>query len=128
MFLLRLKKYSVVWGAEPMEWREIMLDVHIKVTTDTLLSVSAEVEEKVKRVQEAMEEIDGIVGGSGFYWEGSGQSRYNNFYHIRKDDYMRILNSFREHIINLHQIAGVYQAAESQAVSYIQPLMGDVII
>lgn len=104
-----------------------MDEITIKVTAETLVSVSDDVEQKISKVQNAFEQLESVVQGSLNYWEGMGQSSFYQAYRIRKDDYMQILTSFKEHIVNLKQIAGVYQKAESDAVDISQKILPAVI-
>ena len=105
-----------------------MSGIHIKVTTETLLSVSAEVTQKINKVQKAFDEIDTVVRGTSSYWEGEGHGKCCDYYQIRQDDYDRILREFKTHIENLQRIAGGYKEAESAATMHAQVLPVDVII
>ena len=105
-----------------------MNEMHIKVTTETLVSISADVTSKIDKVQSAFLELEEIVKGSVSYWEGNGQAGFRDAYDIRKDNYNEILQSFREHIVKLQQMAGVYEAAEQAAEELVFDLAGDVII
>lgn len=105
-----------------------MNNIQIKVTTETLISVSADVRQKISNVENAFDEIDSIVSGTSWYWEGDGQRGFREYYNIRRDDYTRILHEFKTHIDNLQEIAGVYQETEKTAVSTANMLLGDVIV
>ena len=105
-----------------------MSDMHIKVTTETLLSISADVSRKIEKVQTAFDELEGIIKSSASYWEGKGQRAFENAYEIRKENYQGILTSFHEHIVNLQEIAGVYEQTEQAAEDLAMDLAGDVII
>lgn len=104
-----------------------MDEMTVKVTTETLVRISDDVEQKIGRVQNAFEELESVVQRSSAYWEGMGQSSFYQAYQIRKDDYAKILTSFKEHIVNLRQMAGVYQKAESDAADISQKMLTAII-
>lgn len=103
-----------------------MDDIQVKVTPETLLSISADVTQKIAKVQNAFGELDSIIRGSGSYWEGRGQSAFAHAYELR-ENYEKILKSFQEHIVNLQQIAGVYRETEAFAEDLSLQLESNVI-
>lgn len=105
-----------------------MSDIHIKVTPETLTSISSDVTQKVNRAQNAFMELEEVIQSTSHYWEGKGHDAFVAAYQLRKESYMNIFKSFQEHIVNLQQIAGVYQQSENFAESMIQELEADVII
>lgn len=104
-----------------------MDEITVKVTTETLVSVSDDVEQKIAKVQNAFEQLESVVQGSVSYWEGMGQSSFYQAYQIRRDDYTKILLSFQENIADLKKMAGVYQKAESDAVEISQKMLTAII-
>ena len=105
-----------------------MDSIHIKVTTEKLEAVSAEVSQKINKVQKAFEEVDTVIRKTSSYWEGDGNARCREYFQIRQDDYNRIFRDFKTHIENLQQIAAGYKEAETSAVMYAQILTEDVIV
>ena len=105
-----------------------MNDIHIKVTPETLVNISSDVSQKIGKVQNAFSELEGIIQASSSYWEGDGNDAFVKAYELRKENYEGILKSFQEHIVNLQEIAGVYQQAENTAEDWALDLEGDVII
>lgn len=104
-----------------------MGEMQIKVTPENLKTISADVEQKIKSVENAFEQLEEIVQRTSVYWEGEGQRRFLQSYEIRGDDYKRIFLSFREHMINLQRIAGVYEEAENDNQDFSQELLTAVI-
>lgn len=104
-----------------------MSDIQVKVTTEVLQNVSADVTKKIAEVKNAFTELETIVQNSTSYWEGGGNDEFRQAYEIRKDDYSDILNSFEEHISNLLTIAGVYQQTENKVEELAQALPVDII-
>lgn len=105
-----------------------MNSIEIKVTPETLVSISADVTQKISSVQSAFTELEGIIQNTASYWEGDGHDAFVEAYQLRKDNYMSILQSFQDHIANLQQIAGGYQQADTFAEELSLELEGDVII
>ena len=52
------------------------------------------------------------------------QKKYNN----RKDDYERIFQEIKDHVVKLQTIAGVYRETEKANAEIMDRLPGDVII
>lgn len=105
-----------------------MSGIEIKVTPETLVTVSTDVTQKISKVQSAFAELEGIIQTTSSYWEGAGHDKCVEAYQHRKENYQNILKSFQDHIANLHEIAGVYQESETFAEELSMELEGDVII
>ena len=104
-----------------------MGDIQIKVIPETLVSISADVTQKIDRVQSAFQDLEQIIQNTSSYWEGDGNSECIEAYQNRKENYENIFRAFREHIVSLQEIAGVYQQVEATAEDLSMDLNGDVI-
>lgn len=104
-----------------------MSDIHIKVETEKLVSISTDVTGKIGKVQSAFAELESVISNTSNYWDGDGHDAFIGAYQIRKDDYERILNNFKEYITNLQQIAGVYSQTENYNEDLSEGLMDNVI-
>ena len=104
-----------------------MSDIKIKVLPETLMSISADVTQKIGKVQNAFTELENIIQKTSSYWEGDGHSEYVEAYQNRKENYENIFRSFKEHISSLQEIAGVYQQVEAEVEDLSMNLEGDVI-
>lgn len=104
-----------------------MSNIQIKVLPETLITISSDVTQKIGRVQNAFAEVDRVVQNTSSYWEGDGHNECVEAYQIRKENYESIFRSFKEHIVSLQEIAGVYQQAEAFAEDLSMDLEGDVI-
>lgn len=105
----------------------VVEEMHIKVTPENLRAISGDVEQKIKKVENAFGQLEEVVQRTAAYWEGEGQRKFVQSYEIRSDDYERIFLSFREHIVNLQQIAGIYQEAEKDNTDFSKELLTAVI-
>lgn len=100
----------------------------IKVSTEQLQRVSADVLEKIGKVSDEFNQLSAVLSNSKQHWTGNGNVSMRNAYNIRKDDYERIFNEMKEYVKKLQTIAGVYQETEIANVDMMGDLPGDVII
>ena len=69
-----------------------MNGIEIKVTPETLVTVSTDVTQKISKVQSAFAELEGIIQNTSSYWEGDGHDKCVGAYQLRKENYQNILN------------------------------------
>lgn len=105
-----------------------MENVTIKVEPQVLKNISADVIAKIEKTEYAFREIEDIVERSSSYWNGNGYTGMRKVYVNKKDDYKEICKMLREHIQNLQQIAGIYDATENIANQIAASLESDVLI
>jgi len=91
--------------------------VVIKVKTEQLISVSGEVEQKIRRLQQAFANMEQTVSASRNYWEGDGASAYQAAYRRKTDIIRTALKRFQENVTDLREIAGVYEQSEQEIVA-----------
>ena len=103
-------------------------NVVIRVSPEQLLSTAGEVEEKIKKVEEAFRTLGCLVDESGRYWEGDGNLAFQRAYRKMKEEMLRVLNGFRENAENLKKIAGVYESNERSITEYNESLRVDMIV
>lgn len=102
-------------------------DVTVKVSTETMRSVSNEVLSNLRTTRLAIESLDNILKTTGAYWEGDGQDAQVRAYVSKESDIEHIINEMSTHVSNIKEIAGVYDTYESGAVQMSGMLSGDVI-
>lgn len=102
-------------------------NVTIRVETDRLISVSRDVEQKIKRLEQAFSAMEQKISASRGFWEGDGASAFIAKYQSRKDIIAAAFLRFRENVTDLRQIAGVYAQAEQSALETANVLPGDCI-
>lgn len=105
-----------------------MDNITIKVDTTLLKSVIDEVTQKISNVRNAFNDVSSIVSSTSAYWESAGHDTMKNQFDIRIDDYERIFGEMMNHFINLQQIVGVYEQAETDNKEYASLLSDNVII
>ncbi len=105
-----------------------MEEYTLKVTPETLISVSGDVLTKISKTQNAFAQISNLIVKTSEHWEGEGQTMAMKHYRMRKDEYERVFRALIEHINKLQGIAGVYKSAERQNESIAEILPSDVII
>ncbi len=105
-----------------------MNDITIKVTTEQLYAAAEDAEQAISRVTEDFSAISDCVTRSAYYWEGEGDEA-----HIRKmkkqmEKVEQMLDRFAEDARDLKVMAGIYDAAHQETVTYAQSLSTDVIV
>ncbi|MCD8103793.1 MAG: WXG100 family type VII secretion target [Lachnospiraceae bacterium] len=102
--------------------------MYLRVNSETLLTASSEVESQVDSMRKQFDQVNEIVNRSSGYWEGEGQEAYLKAYRSKYEGIEEALNRFSSHVVNLQTMAGVYKAAEAEAVEETESLLSDVIV
>lgn len=105
-----------------------MEEIKIKVSTDRLKNVFTNVTTRIDNVQKAFDEVDQKITQSITYWESQGHDSMKQNFDIRKDDYQKLFKEFEQHIKNLQEIAGVYEASEKNITEAANSLPNDLIV
>ena len=100
----------------------------ILVETDALLIESDIVNRSVRNVSRNFERIGEIVNSVSNYWEGEGAEAHKNAYRQKADKVDEVCNRFIEHVIELQQMAGIYENAERMNESEADALPSDAIV
>ena len=98
------------------------------VETDALRIESDIVNGSVTRVSRTFEEFGNIVNHASSYWEGDGAEAHKNAYWQKADKIEEVSKRFHEHVVELQQMAGVYENAERLNESEANALPSDVIV
>ena len=105
-----------------------MSDITIKVKTEKLVSTAGEVEIRIQRVEQAFRNIEQTIEASRSYWQGEGASAHMKAYRKKVEVIQTALKRFRENVIDLQSIAGVYEKNETEVLANNQSLKVDMII
>ncbi len=100
----------------------------IRVNTETLQAVAAEVETSIQKLEQTFTEIGEIVDNSKGYWEGDGNNAHVNKYQSYVENTAKIFRRFRENVTDLQTIAGNYVIAENEAKEASTVLDPDIIV
>lgn len=103
------------------------MSITLKVKPEVLKSKAIEVEKDIDGLASHFVSIQDIITRSSGYWTGLAADRARKEFASQKDDTDKIIKRFREHPVNLLSMAGVYDAAESAAISANKALSTDVI-
>lgn len=103
-------------------------NVIIRVETDKLISVSGDVEQKIKQLEQAFSNMEQKINASKGFWEGDGASAFMAQYRSKRDAIDTALSRFRENVTDLRQIAGVYAQVEKSTLEMANVLPGDCIV
>lgn len=89
------------------------LEGQIVVTTDQLRTQAQVVESELGRMESQFERIKGLIDGSSTYWIGEAGDTHRKQYTARIGTVEEMFRRYREHIKDLREMAGVYEAAEN---------------
>lgn len=98
------------------------------VETDALRIESDIVNRSIHNVSRSFEEFGNIVNSVSRYWEGEGAEAHKNAYRQKADRIDEVRNRFQEHVIELQQMAGIYENAERMNESEANALPSDAIV
>lgn len=101
---------------------------NFKVTPDELHRQSVAVSAKVNSIRTKFNEMETKVNSSSSYWNGEAADQFRAVYAGYRDEVLEIISRLAEHIVDLEQMAGVYEQAESDANALIESLPSDVIV
>lgn len=104
------------------------VQMRIRVKPEEVAAISQETLNTIDNLKSKFDRISEIVNRSGSYWEAEGQTAYIRSYHADCDMVESTLTKFQTHVQNLQIVAGVYKAAEREAVQAAESLECDVII
>lgn len=103
-------------------------DFIIKVNTEVLISASGEVEDKIRKLRNALDRIEHTVNAGRNYWEGEGFNSHLRTYKNKTAVIEKALDRFQEHVVDLRSIAGIYAQAEREVLATNQELPVDQIV
>ena len=105
----------------------MMTGMVIKVSTERMRAAADSVESKMNVMRDSFDELDSIMRNCTSYWEGDGADHYRQVYDSYKDDISEVLARLREQIMDLRQMAGIYEQTEQTNTSKGASLPDDVI-
>ena len=94
----------------------------IKVTTEELEAQAAAVDGEINKMSELFDGLDKRIGKIENYWLGAASEVHCGAYRKQLRQVEELLARYREHVIDLRTMAGVYVAAEQQAASLADEL------
>lgn len=104
-----------------------MAGITVKVTPDMLKRKAGDINREITRIEKALQNIGEQIRGSKKDWEGDAGNAHQQRYNALKDEIANVIRELKAHPRNLLQMAGLYSAAESSAVSTADTLSADVI-
>lgn len=94
----------------------------LTVTPEALKSQAGAVENERRKMQECFNDLRSLIEGSAAYWVGEAGEAHRKLYLNRIGRIDEMLERYREHVIDLQTMAGVYTEAEAQAASRAEAL------
>ena len=104
-------------------------DVHLEilVTTEELLAKAEEIHNFTGRLKQQLESIETEVHTTSGFWKGDGNAAFIRHYNNSREQADIIVWRFQEHVTDLREMAGVYEATEKKIVELTETLPGDVL-
>lgn len=104
-----------------------MSEIVWKVSTDALREKAQEIQTQIASIESAWNQIADIVDRSRNYWAGDASEVHLAYRKDIEEDAEEVLQRLREHPTDLLTMAGVYEAAEQEAMALAAALPDDVI-
>jgi len=89
----------------------------LTVAPEALKAQSGAVENERKKMQACFDDLRSLIEGSSGYWIGEAGEAHRKMYLSRIGKVEGILSRYREHVVDLQVMAGVYTEAEAQAAA-----------
>lgn len=103
------------------------MDGHIKVDTATLLAQADTVANLISKVKNNFSTLQETVNSTNSYWVGEAGDAHREKYAGQKSKFDEAVRRLNENVTDLRAMAGVYDAAERQAISEATSLIETVI-
>ncbi len=104
------------------------MGIVLKVTPETLLSMSDNIEKQINDLQKQFRAIHTDIGRTQSFWEGEASNRHKSQYDELKDDIDEAIKHLKDHPVNLLRMADLYKTTETQVKLTAQALSADVIV
>ena len=95
---------------------------YIKVTTEELENQSNVANSELTKMQSLFDELNTTILKVGNYWTGAASDFHCEAYKKQMQKVTEIVARYREHIVDLRTMAGIYTEAERQAVNLVDEL------
>lgn len=102
--------------------------VGFRVTTEQLEQKSASVASRVRSMTASFSDVKRRVDAFPAYWQGDASDAYRAAFRLHQAEFEVMVRRISEHVGDLAQIAGIYNAAEREAVESTGALPDDVIV
>lgn len=88
------------------------LQGHLKVQTEALVQQAGTVRQQLIQMEKQFNELKRLINGTANFWIGEAGDHHRNIYQGNLGRIEEIIYRYQEHIIDLEQMAGVYDEAE----------------
>ncbi|MDE6590939.1 MAG: WXG100 family type VII secretion target [Oscillospiraceae bacterium] len=105
-----------------------MANMILRVTPEVLESTADQFSEVVKDIKNRFNRIQAISSKTKGYWQGDAGTRDRESYASYKEDISFLMKRLEEHPTDLLSMAGIYRAAEQEAVSQNAALKTNEIV
>ena len=105
-----------------------MSDYIIEVTTSELISKATDVSNRVREMQNAIDDAETLLNNTARYWVGEAGDKKRSDFAKKKKIADAVINRFREYPDDLLKMAGVYEQAEAANTQRPAGLPNDFIM
>ena len=100
----------------------------ILVTTEALRSTATEFQSAMTQVQNYTSLMVDQVNGLSAKFQGEAAQAYINKFNMLQDDITKLANMINEHVMDLNEMADMYERTEPRNVEKVQALSGDILV
>ncbi len=100
----------------------------ILVTTEALRSTATEFQSAMTQVQNYTSLMVDQVNGLSAKFQGEAAQAYINKFNMLQDDITKLANMINEHVMDLNEMADMYERTEPRNVEMVQVLSGDILV
>ena len=100
----------------------------ILVTTEALRSTATEFQSAMTQVQNYTSLMVDQVNGLNAKFQGEAAQAYINKFNMLQDDITKLANMINEHVMDLNEMADMYERTEPRNVEKVQALSGDILV
>lgn len=104
------------------------MGIVLKVTPETLVSMSSDIEKKISDLQKLFQEIHTDISRTRSFWEGEAGDQHRTQYEDMKGDIDETIKRLKDRPVSLLQMANLYKETEVKVTGAAQMLQADVIV
>lgn len=99
-----------------------MNDMVLSVSPEELLSASGQLSGYIQTLQESFNDMKQTMSSTVGYWVGEAGDAHRQLYEEQVANTAEIIDRYREHVVDLNSMAGVYSDAEQSASNVAEQL------
>ena len=101
--------------------------ITIRVNESTLTAKSAQITDRIGRIEKALQTMSEQIRSSSNYWEGDASTTHRTKFNVMEADTKQTIEKLKKHPPHLLSMAGLYKETEGSDQSMAQSLSNNVI-